>query len=620
MCGLSGFFSMQGNEVPNTLLKGMGAQLIHRGPDAQGIYYNGSVGLAHNRLSLIDLTANGNQPFEDDNHVLIYNGEIYNFNELRLQLSPRQYRSTSDTEVLFFALQEWGLEKTLKEVRGMFAFAWYDKAERKLQLARDRVGIKPLFYGTDKNQTVWFASEVKALLSAAHFEVSPIKVLFSAFGVLEKSRYETAWPAIHQVRPGTYVTIDGAGVRESAYFQLTDTVEPKEYQRLDRLSLAEVVDEFDHLFDRSVRRMLISDAPMGAYVSGGIDSSLIAWYAVKHQRELKLFTANVLGKYSEFDDARLLASTLQQPLLDYPFSKEMALRDWTHVTWHYESPIVVHFNAIPFSNVSALAREARVKAVLTGEGADELFLGYPSLLTRRYDQVVKSPFTLLQRLYGSIPKLKAYVQKEEGAPGLLAVMEQATQNFTRQMLREEGIHAYDFLPPAQQREQYLTAQMMQEGIGSLLWRNDRMGMIHSVEARFPFLDEEVVTFAMNLPVKFKIGRTWRFHNVKHPFLVDKQVVRKLAGGKLPQALVHKTKNGFPTYGLRHMKVEPGFFAGGILAEWLELSLPQIAYLCNHYSSYHVALLASVEIWCRLFVAREPESNVAQRVGKYIQVL
>jgi len=620
MCGLSGYLTQFGNKITKGHLDAMASTLTHRDPDATGYYTDSVAGLAHNRLSLIDLSSNGDQPFEDDRYVLVYNGEIYNLLELRSRLPAQPYRSSSDTEVLFVALREWGIEETLRQARGMFAFAWYDKVNHTVTLARDRIGIKPLFYGTDHQGTVWFASEIKALLAAGRFEVNPIRALFSAFGILEKSRYETAWHSIFQVKPGSYVRISASGLSEHVYFQLTDMVKSQEYQRLDRLPRSEVVAEFDHLFSQAIERMLISDAPMGAYVSGGIDSSLIATYAVRHQKALKLFTANILGKYSEFADARELASHLQQPLFDYPFERNMALRDWARVTWHYESPLVVHFNAIPFSNVSALARQEKVKAVLTGEGSDELFLGYPSLLTRRYDGLLKSPFDLLQRLYSGVPGLRAYIRKDEGALGLLSVLEQATQNFSRQMLRAEGIQAYDFLPAHRQQEQYLTAQMMQEGINSLLWRNDRMGMIHSVEARFPFLDEDIIAFAMNLPVRFKISRTLRFHNVKHPFLTDKWIVRKLAEGKLPASLVNKKKNGFPTYGLRHVSVRPEFFSGGVLAEWLGLSASQTHYLCDHYSRYHVALLASVEIWGQLFAAGNSTAQTSDRINQYIQIV
>lgn len=619
MCGISGFINTLGRAVEETHLHAMLRAQEHRGPDNSGIYYNQTVGLAHNRLSLQDLSANGNQPFEDESHALIFNGEIYNFNELRKVLPPKSYKSTSDTEVLFHALKCWGMDKTLKALRGMFAFAWYDKRTADLILARDRVGIKPLFYGIDQNGTYWFASELKAIRSVLDGKPNPIKVLYSGLGILEKSRFETAWDNIFHVRPGQYVHIDHRGHRGIHYFDIQDTVKESEYRRLERSRFEEVLAEFGTLFDASIQRMLISDAPMGAYVSGGIDSSLIAVHAARHQSNLKLFTANILGKYSEFQDAQNLAVVLGSPLHDYKFDKEMALRDWARVTWHYESPLTVHFNAIPFSNVSALARRENVKAVLTGEGSDELFLGYPKLLTRRYDALIRSPLKLIEAIYGLVPGLRNYVTKTGGSGDLLGLFELASQNFTRQILRVKGIPSYGFLPEEEQKEQYLTAHMMQEGIVSLLWRNDRMGMMNSIEARFPFLDEDVIAFAMNLPVKFKMGLTGRFHNYKHPFLIDKYIVRKLAEKHLPDNLTYKSKNGFPLYGLRHVKAQWEIFRDGYVAEILKLDQEQLKYLCSTTTAYNVALLVAVEIWARMFMMNESVETVDGHIQRYIKI-
>jgi len=619
MCGIAGFFNIQHKSIDESNLSKMLRLQEHRGPDSNGVYYNRHIGMAHNRLSLLDLSSNGNQPFQDDQYALIYNGELYNFRELKAKLPPCSYVSSSDTEVLFQALKVWGINETLKQLKGMFAFAWFNKSTNQLVLARDRIGIKPLFFALDNQYGYWFASEVKAILEVIACTPNPIKILFSGLGVLEKSRYETAWDNVFHVRPGTYVTINSSGHQEATYYEITDVVDEKRYLKFETSRFADVLAEFEGLFDAAVKRMLISDAPMGAYVSGGIDSSLIALYAARHQSEFKLFTANVIGKYSEFGDAQLLAQSLKKPLFDYKFEKEMALRDWAKVTWHYESPLVVHFNAIPFSNVSWLAHQEQVKAVLTGEGSDELFLGYPKLLTRKYDALIKSPFNLLKSLYKAIPKLSSYVSNEGGSQDLLGLFEQAAQNFTRQIIREKGIQAYDFLPERQRREQYLTAQMMQEGIVSLLWRNDRMGMINSIEARFPFLDEEIIAFAMNLPVKFKIGRTVRFHNYKHPFLIDKYIVRKLAEKKLPDALTFKTKNGFPTYGLRHVKINPAFFKNGYIAEILKMDTRQIDYMSSNFSTYHMALLGSVEIWTKIFVERKDHNLVSQDIGQFFSI-
>ena len=620
MCGISGFINHQGKEISEGNIYKMLNSQIHRGPDASGVYYNKYVAFAHNRLSLLDLSSNGNQPFEDEEHILVFNGEIYNFRELRNELPEIKYKSSSDTAVLFHALKLWGIVKTLAKIEGMFAFSWYNKKSKELILSRDRLGIKPLFYATDSNGTFWFASEMKAILAVNSFKPNAIKMLYSSLGVLEKSRYETAWDDIFHVKPGTFIAINQNGIIERQYYNLMKTVNEREYLRLDKMKMNDVLYEFENLFSSAVDKMLVSDAPMGAYVSGGIDSSLIAYYASKTNKDLKLFTANIKGKYSEFDDATLLAKSLNLQLYDYPFEKEMGLRDWAKVCWHYESPIITHFNAIPFSNVSALAREHNVKAVLTGEGADELFLGYPKLLTKRYDKLLNSPFNLLNSLYKKIPKLYEHVSNTGGSQDLLSIFELASQNYTRQILRDDGINQYRFLSDKEQKEQYLTAQMLQEGIVSLLWRNDRMGMIHSIESRFPFLDEKILAFAMNLPIKFKIGRTHKFYNYKHPFLIDKLIVRNLAVNKIPNKLIYKKKNGFPTYALRHTYVRPQFFADGVLKDILNMSNKQVEYMIYNINNYNGALLASFEIWAKLFVANESIEEVSEKINNDFVIL
>ena len=620
MCGISGFINYSNQTIELKHLEKMLSIQQHRGPDFQGIYYNGFVGFAHNRLSLLDLTNQGNQPFEDNEFVLVYNGEIYNYQELKKELPAFNYQSSSDTAVLFQALKVWGIDKTVSKIQGMFAFTWYNKTTRELVLVRDRIGIKPLYYGIDNNKNYWFSSEIKAILAVNDFKPNAFKVLFSSLGSLEKSRSETAWDSIHHVKPGTYITINEKGITEKIYYTLASTIDEKEYRRLESLKFSDVVAELDYLFDSSVKKMIASDATMGAFVSGGIDSSLIALYGAKHQPDFKLFTANVVGDYSELEDAKLLATTLNKELFDFSFEKDMAIRDWAKATWHYESPIVVHFNAIPFSNVSQLAYKHNVKAVLTGEGADELFLGYPKLLTRKYDNFIKSPYDFLNFIYSKVPKLLPYINKTGGSQDILALFEQASNNFTRQIIRDETIRNYDFLPEKKKQELYLTKQMLNEQIVSLLHRNDRMGMMHSIESRFPFLDEAIIAFAMNLPTKFKIRSTSKFYNYKHPFLLDKSIVRKLADNKLPRQLTRKKKSGFPSYALRNATVKPDFFKNGHISDIMQLDSKQIKYMCSNFNNYNTALLASVEIWCKLFIENESVEKVSHLIGDSIRIV
>lgn len=513
MCGISGFINPQFKKIPALVLENFGSTLHHRGPDSVNYYYNGHIGLTHNRLSILDISENGNQPFEDDTQVLIYNGEIYNYLELKkTYLDSRNiiFRSTSDTEVLFYLLKYEGLEKTLTLIKGMFAFAFYEKGVNRLTLARDRIGIKPLFYTQSEDYTFFFASEYKAVLSVVTPRIDKIRALYSIVGILDKSRDYTIFENIHHIPPGHYLQITAEDTQLKPYFKLSNLVDPSLYNRLRTSSSKEVQEEFHQLLSGVIKAMLMSDVPMGAFVSGGIDSSLIASIAMKYQ-PIQLFTANVVGKFSEVAGARQLAANLGAPLMEYEFKSEYFIRDLVRCTWHMEVPIVVHTNAVPFSGVAQLARGNQVKAVLTGEGSDELFLGYPRLLTRHYDQLIKGPYEVLNKIYRRVPGLSRYVlkQAELQAAGTLELL---TQKFQRQLLREEEIPYLNHVPVKERQDQYLSFQMLYEGIVALLWRNDRMGMISSIEARFPYLDEAVLKFALNLPVKYKIGRTSRFYN------------------------------------------------------------------------------------------------------------
>ena len=231
--------------------------------------------------------------------------------------------------------------------------------------------------------------------------------------------------------------------------------------------------------------MLMSDAKMGAFVSGGIDSSLIASLAKKHvSSDFELFTANIIGDLSEYEDALKLSKALKMKLFDYKFEPHHFIRDISKATWYYETPIVRHANGVPFSNVSELARANSVKAVLTGEGADELFLGYPKLLTAKYDKILKSPIKIVNAIYSIFPSLKRHLNLTTN--GFEYLLNKTSQNFSRDIVRNECLKRTSFLKFKEQEFYNQTILMLNEGIISLLWRNDRMGMMNSIGQDFHF--------------------------------------------------------------------------------------------------------------------------------------
>jgi asparagine synthase (glutamine-hydrolysing) len=621
MCGLSGILSYeQLNPDQEQILLDMAEAQHHRGPDSRGFALFDQAMFAHNRLSLIDLHERANQPMRNGRYVLIYNGEIYNFPHLKQQLTEAfdpPFAGTSDTEVLFYALIHWGVEKTLRQIKGMFAFAFYDISDRKVWIARDRIGIKPLFYAW-KQGICYFASELKALVVALKdLQLSRQHFMHGVTGALENTRRYTAFENVHQLEPGHYLEFhldNPKSCEDHCYFETVDWIEETEWNRLNRSSFDDVYSEFEHLFTTSVRSMIVADAGMGAFVSGGIDSSLNAAVAKKF-RDINLYTANVKGKFSEFTYARQVAEHLGSQLHTYDFEPDMFIRDWVKTTWYYESPLVVHPSAAPFQNVAALTAAHKDKAVITGEGADELFLGYPRLLTRRYDALIQFPQNIVSGLYRNIPGLKRYLNLENTSYW----REVGKMAFNYERLINETRHerAYGFIANHDHYEdQLLSPAMVESSLHSLLWRNDRMGMMHSIESRFPFLDDDVMKFGLNLPVKYKIGRTSKFYNWKHPFLIDKWLVRCLGQNYLPKSIVFRKKEGFPMYGQMFLKVDEGFFQNGFWQAQMKMQKDAISYMCSHSDPYMLAKLASVEIWGRLFVYRHTIEAVEEQVRRY----
>jgi asparagine synthase (glutamine-hydrolysing) len=619
MCGIAGIYDRTNSEVDETRIVGMGRTLDHRGPDNFSVLTDRNLAFAHNRLSILDLTPSGNQPFTNDRYALVYNGEIYNYLKLKEQLSRLNIRfsSTSDTEVLFHYLIQFGIDKTLADLKGMYAFAFFDNVTRKLILARDRFGIKPLYW-YEKNQKFYFSSEIKAIGMVTSLEVDPVRVLFSLTGGGEANLAASMFKGVKPVKPGTYLRVDAAGApRESTYYNLSDQFDGQYLKQLERMSRADVTELFRELLYRSVQCMLMSDAPMGVFVSGGIDSSLVAAIAVK-DKNVDLFTANILGEYSELEWAQSLSKSLNVDLHVYPFESQMFLRDLTLATYHYECPVVSFVNAVPFLNVAKLARENSVKAVLTGEGADELFHGYPRLLARKFDSLVRMPFNAIKAFYKTIPKLANYVNVdgELSQNDFLALL---SKDFQRQADRRVFFGKNGFLSAAEREPYFTTISLFNEHLIGLLHRNDRMGMLASIESRFPFLDEEIVRFGVNLPMKFKHRKTSRLHNYKHPFVMDKAPVRDVAAKILPDKLVQKKKWGFGIKAHQVLKVKPGFFSEGFVGDICSLTHRGELQMLEKAPQYYVGKLVSIEVFGRLFASYDRIDQVSERLLSYVSM-
>ncbi len=619
MCGVCGVFRAAGREgVGFADLDKMAVALRHRGPDNTSVHVAGRIGLAHTRLALLDLSERGNQPFRNERYSLVYNGEIYNFQTLRSELETDhhvEFHSGTDTEVLFHSLIHHGVRETLERIRGMFAFAFVDHHEQRVVLARDRVGIKPLFHGIFHGD-LYFASELKALRSVLDLVPASHALAEAVFHTLERSRNVTAFVGVTQVEPGSYVEIDGAGrVSTERYFNTVDLVDRDLYREIDAMPDDRVLDEFARRFDESVRSMLIADAPVGAFVSGGVDSSLIAASARRAGKNPRLFSVNVVGRHSEIDAARRLAAHLDASMDVYSFEPHDFLRDWVKTTWFYENPIVVNQHSLPFGNLAALARRGGDKAELTGEGADELFIGYWIDARRSWiEPLLHAPLDFLERKMASVrwSTLPARRSRERERAALRDLFWRQDES-ERERSYES---AFSFLPDRRARARHvISLRLIDSTLQALLWRNDRMGMMHSIESRFPFLDESLLTFAASLPVRFKVRWSLRRGSRTHPFLVDKYLVRRLADRLLPPDLARRRKQAFPVHGLSELDVTGDMFVDGIWQEMTGLTSDRCRRLPESLPRLLVARMASVEVYGRLYARRESIESVQALVER-----
>lgn len=580
----------------------MSDRLVHRGPDGSAMFVRAGIGLVHTRLSIIDPSPTGAQPWVDERWALVFNGEIYNHRELRRDLETRgvQFKGTSDTEALFHMLRVFGVRTSLERLRGMFAFAFTDLASGATFLCRDRLGIKPLFYLERDGRTI-FASEVKAIAAATAVEIDPLVTFFATAGAADHSGRFSPFRDVLQVPPGHYLEVTrGRSKSATAYHRVLDDVDEGLYRELDLMSREEAADLLDQTLQRSVASMLMSDVPMGAFVSGGVDSGLLATLAGRITTTgLSLFTSDVRGEFSEVEGARELARWVHRPLHEVPFEPTDLLEQWAACTFHYEAPIITHSNAIPFSTVAMQANRCGVKPVLTGEGADELFLGYPALLTDRYRPLVTAPMRAVEWPYRKSSRLSGYLFRQIDLE-TKDTLRNAVTRFEHDQRAREFDEVFGWLPPSKRREQVHTLDMLQEHLISLLQRNDRMGMMAGIESRFPFLGEEVVRIGINLPANKKIEWGARVHDVKHPFLLEKAIVRRVADRHLSSRMTRRKKIGFPMHGLRDVQVRSGAFSGGYLESALGLDDRAQDCMLSTQPPYQVAKLLSVEVFGRLF--------------------
>jgi asparagine synthase (glutamine-hydrolysing) len=556
MCGITGVLHLDCKPVSPAMLRSMTAALSHRGPDGDGCFVDGNLGLGHRRLAIIDISAAGNQPMvsADHRYALTYNGEIYNYAELRTELQKLGYtfRSRTDSEVLLYAFAAWG-SNALNRFNGMFAFAIWDKHERVLFLGRDRYGIKPLYY-TQQGDTFLFGSEIKAVIASSSYTTEIDKeALVEYFTFQNFFTDRTLFKGIRLLAPGCSLTI-GEGVRRSVsitrywdfcFRQPAHVADEREY-----------VEELDSRFQRAVERQLVSDVEVGAYLSGGIDSGSITALASRQIPFIKSFTcgfdlhsASGLELASdERDGAEHMSYLLKTEHYEMVLKAGDMERVMPRLARHIEEPRVGQ--SYPNFYAAQLASKF-VKVVLSGTGGDELFGGYP---WRYYRAVVNDDFEhYIDKYYAFWNRL---VPNSVIQQAFKPIWSDVKHVWTRNIFRDVfAAHAAELTSPIDyiNHSLYFEAKTFLHG---LLVMEDKLSMAHGLETRVPFLDNDLVDFAMQVPVSLKLGnlsavidlnenepgpKTERYYQMTHD---GKLLLRKVLQRYVPPEISRQPKRGF----------------------------------------------------------------------------
>jgi asparagine synthase (glutamine-hydrolysing) len=509
MCGIVGFLDKK-NLLADTqkkeLLEKMVLAIDHRGRDDRGVYVDGQVALGHTRLSILDLSKNGAQPFFNDevDAVLSYNGEIYNYLEINQVLKKKyKLRSNCDTETLFYAyLEEESI--CLDKFKGMFAFSLYNKQKYKITLVVDRFSIKPLYFVNTPDWLAW-SSEIKALLLLPGFKAELAEEnLLEYFLFKQVSGKNTLFKNIERVLPAQVVDFDlnTHEVKKSFYWQLKE----KNFSRVDYKKVLK------EKLETSVKEHLLSDVPVGVQLSGGVDSSLVTALACKYKKNINTFSIGLANEqWNEFKYSRLVAEKYQTNHHEIIFTEKDFANYLPKLTYFYDEPIS-HSHSVPMYILAEKARKS-VKVLLSGEGADEVFFGYKRYLEFFNNQEKKQDI-LFSNAYGN----QATIAK--------ILLVKNNQPFT---YREELLKINDSWDWTKQVSYY----DLKTYLPPLLLRQDKMGMAANLENRVPFLDHQLVEFGFSLPEALKIN-----------YLDNKLLLKEVTSEFLPADLIYRRKCGF----------------------------------------------------------------------------
>jgi asparagine synthase (glutamine-hydrolysing) len=593
MCGIAGFISSPSSENLSLKATNMIKQLHFRGPDDMGVWIDqeASVALAHSRLSIVDLSSAGHQPMEshDSRYVIVFNGEIYNHNELRLELNSSgrffKWRGHSDTETLITGFSVWGIEETIKKTTGMFAFAVWDKQERVLTLGRDRIGEKPLYYGW-QGETFFFGSELKALKVHPAFQ-----------GVIDRNaltlllRYNyipepySIYQGISKLRPGCLLTLPYSerNCIETEYWSATEIARNGIQAPFDGTP-NQAVNKLETLLRNSVAKQMLADVPIGAFLSGGIDSSaIVALMQSQSNQPINTFSIGFdVANYNEAVHAKAVATHLGTNHTELYVSPSVAMDVIPKLSSMYDEPFA-DSSQIPTFLVSKMAKQ-HVTVSLSGDGGDELFCGYNRYqitakswgslrpIPKKVRQVIASGLTSISpdtwtkfgNLIPETERIRLLGDKIHKGAGVMASgsVQELYKGLSSQWKdpasiviggSEPATLLTENLPNLQglsDIEQMMALDIVTYLPGDILTKVDRAAMSNSLETRVPMLDHHVIEFAWQLPIEYKLHKG-----------ISKWPLREILYRYVPKKLIERPKMGFG--------IPIGDWLRGPLREWAE---------------------------------------------------
>ncbi|MBU1121653.1 MAG: asparagine synthase (glutamine-hydrolyzing) [Candidatus Omnitrophica bacterium] len=555
MCGITGIINLDYKKIGEELVYAMTDSLAHRGPDGRGIYVDNYIGLGHRRLAVIDLSKRAAQPMctEDKNFIISYNGEVYNFKELRKSLERKgvKFKSQSDTEVVLQSFIRWGVD-SFNFFNGMFAFAVWDKKNKILTLARDRYGIKPLYYWQN-DKVFLFSSEIKAFLKHPEFRVDlDLETLLEYFTFQNTFTYKTMFKDVKILPPGHFLQIFSEGglkidIKQYWDFHFEEDAKIK--------SKSEYIEELDRLFHQAIKWQLVSDVEVGSFLSGGIDSGSITAIAAQHFKNLKTFCvgfdlSSASGLELSFDErkkAEYLSYLCQTEHYEIVLKSGDMQRCLPEVVWCLED--LRMGQSYPNLYASKLASKF-VKVCLSGIGSDEIFAGYPwryyrTVRSKSFDEYIKGYYKYWQRLVSN-----------KDLKQLFSPIGEKIRNVWTEDIFKNVFGNHKLIP--QTPQDYINHSLYFEAktfLHGLLVMEDKLNMSHSLEVRVPFLDNDLVDFAMKIPVELKLKNIDKFIRLDENDLAKqnkyfqkmrdgKMILRNVSKKYIPKKISNQYKQGF----------------------------------------------------------------------------